>query len=926
MPPPPSAAPLSDVALFGRDATPRIVDVHPLRGGTDDETARVRVYRRSEDGLCVAEEIEPFYPFFFLSDVELLRGFPRERYQFQPLEGDNFYRHLVAFGSWGAYWDAVRHVERATESAEKRPLELYLVNNPAQQYLMQTGRTLFKGMAFDDLHRLQLDIETYTESGFPNAEREADEVIIVSLSDNRGWTRLIEGRALPERTMLEEVVRVIQEKDPDVIEGHNCFRAGTPVLTPGGFASIEHLRVGDRVVAHGPQGLTASRVTHRFENAFSGDLVSLHAVYKGKITSTPDHPHFGYTKQHGLGYRPARDFERGDYLAVPLKQAAALSFEEDFYLAGLIFSDGHLSKDTHRISFGNTDKALVEWVASRVGGRGTIRYRSGNERHAPLYRLRTHDARMHAWLRSLGIPAGDKSSCDAPIPIECIAEQGASRIASFLAGVIDGDGHISSTNGNLFIACQPKRGRVALQALVQHIGLVASESAFGILLRPSQTADATLRCIQDWLRIGHKRTSEMGRSRRRVDELPAVVIEKICPFVKSLGLGYDDFPLPRTTVNYYLNGRTSINRSTFARLEETIEAAITNEHLPAWERTKAELDEIRGFYWFPIRRKSAEPFAGTVYNIETEHHNYIASGILTHNCYAFDFPYLMTRCARHGVPFAIGRDGSVPRSFPSSMRFAERTIDFPALEIAGRHVVDTYFQVMAYDVFKRDLRGYGLKAAARYFGFAPEGRTYVPGDQIGRVWKEDPERLLAYALDDVIETERLARHLSGSTFYLTQMLPMPYGQVARTGPASKIESLFVREYLRRRHALPKSEWGSQAVGGYTDVFVTGIVGPVVYADVESLYPSIMLHYDVRPKGDELHLFPDLLHRLTDLRFEAKAAMGEATSDEAKGELDARQTAYKNVINSFYGSRGFSLAAFNDCAEADRVASIGQDIL
>ena len=39
-------------------------------------------------------------------------------------------------------------------------------------------------------------------------------------------------------------------------------------------------------------------------------------------------------------------------------------------------------------------------------------------------------------------------------------------------------------------------------------------------------------------------------------------------------------------------------------------------------------------------------------------------------------------------------------------------------------------------------------------------------------------------------------------------------------------------------------------GGYTDIFVTGVVGPVVYADVESLYPSIMLHYDVRPHADD----------------------------------------------------------------------------
>src|SRR5690606_28290115 len=269
-----------------------------------------------------------------------------------------------------------------------------------------------------------------------------------------------------------------------------------------------------------------------------------------------------------------------------------------------------------------------------------------------------------------------------------------------------------------------------------------------------------------------------------------------------------------------------------------------------------------------------------------------------HNALAFDFPYLMARCERHGVPFAIGRDGSVPRAYPSSMRFAERTVEFPALDVAGRHVIDTYLLVMAYDVFKRDLRGYGLKAVARYFGFAPEGRTYVEGDEIGRVWRDDPRRLLAYALDDAIETGRLARHLSGSTFYLTQMLPMLYGQAARTGPAAKIEALFVREYLRRRHSLPRSEWGSQAVGGYTDVFFTGVAGPIVYADVESLYPSIMLHFDVKPKTDRLGLFQSLLRRLTTLRLETKRAMTQAATADLRGELDARQSSYKILINCF----------------------------
>jgi DNA polymerase elongation subunit (family B) len=506
-----------DHVLFGHDAAERIVALHAVPGpapGADGGEA-MRVYRRTDDGR-VEHEDRPFYPFFFLSDLDLLTGFPRGRFRFQRLQGDGFFQHLVAFESRNAYWDAMRHVARQADTVKGRPDAVYSIGPPEQQYLMQSGQTLFKGMEVEDLHRLQLDIEVVAEEGFPDASRPEHEVIIVALSDNRGWSRLVHAQGVPEKAVLEETLRLVAERDPDVIEGHNIF--------------------------------------------------------------------------------------------------------------------------------------------------------------------------------------------------------------------------------------------------------------------------------------------------------------------------------------------------------------------------------------------------------------------------GFDIPYLRDRCRRHRVPFTLGRDGSEPRFFPASIRFAERTIDYEACEIAGRHVVDTLFQVMAFDVFKRDMPNYTLKGAARYFGFAPEGRTYVPGDEIWRVWRDDPARLLDYALDDVVETEALARRLSGSTFYLTQMVPMPYGTAARTGPAAKIESLFVRSYLRERHALPRADYGSQTVGGYTDVFVTGVVGPVVYADVESLYPSIMLHYDVRPKDDALGVFPGLLRRLTDLRFETKSAMRETASDGERAELDARQTAYKNIINSFYGNMGFGMAVFNDFAEADRVAAIGQELL
>lgn len=297
-----------------------------------------------------------------------------------------------------------------------------------------------------------------------------------------------------------------------------------------------------------------------------------------------------------------------------------------------------------------------------------------------------------------------------------------------------------------------------------------------------------------------------------------------------------------------------------------------------------------------------------------------------HNVYGFDIPYLRERCARYGIPFAIGRGGMEPRFFKSNMRFAERLVEYEVCEIPGRHVVDTYFLALSYDVFKRDLPGYGLKQVALYFGVASADREYVPGAEIARVWGEDPERLLRYALHDAEETGRIAAILSGSTFFLSQMLPMNYGHAARSGPGMKIELLLVREYLRNRRSLPAGRQGTQVEGGYTDVFLTGVIGPIVYADVESLYPSIMLQYEIRPRSDELQVFTQLLSRLTRLRLETKEAFRRASDEKERAELNARQSSFKILINSFYGLLGFGAALFNDPDKADEVASRGQQIL
>ena len=145
----------------------------------------------------------------------------------EPLRGDAPFSHLISFPDLKSLEAARSYLQKISGKGSSVPDAPYLyISDPVQQYLLLSGKTHFLGMTFGDLRRLQLDIETYCQSGFefPNAGREADRITAIALSDSTGWERLISGKEYGEAEMLYEMVREIQDRDPDVIEGHNIFR------------------------------------------------------------------------------------------------------------------------------------------------------------------------------------------------------------------------------------------------------------------------------------------------------------------------------------------------------------------------------------------------------------------------------------------------------------------------------------------------------------------------------------------------------------------------------------------------------------------------------------------------------------------------------------------------------------------------------
>ncbi|MFM8458616.1 MAG: 3'-5' exonuclease, partial [Chthoniobacterales bacterium] len=166
-----------------------------------------------------------------------------------------------------------------------------------------------------------------------------------------------------------------------------------------------------------------------------------------------------------------------------------------------------------------------------------------------------------------------------------------------------------------------------------------------------------------------------------------------------------------------------------------------------------------------------------------------------HNIFKFDLPYLETRARKLKLKLDLGRDGSALRSHPSRLQIAERLIQYRKFEIHGRHIVDTLFLVQFHDVGARELESFGLKAAARHFGVAEDDRVELGAREITEAHAKRRKTFVQYALQDVRETRGLSAALSPAWFTQTTIFPYNYQDVVIRGNATKINSLFLREYL-----------------------------------------------------------------------------------------------------------------------------------
>ncbi len=385
----------------------------------------------------------------------------------------------------------------------------------------------------------------------------------------------------------------------------------------------------------------------------------------------------------------------------------------------------------------------------------------------------------------------------------------------------------------------------------------------------------------------------------------------------------------RSPIEQYLvqSGQTLFKEMTFTelrRLQIDIETLGFNAHDPEGKvivvamRLGHEVEELH-----VLERDEGELLERVTARIQELDPDVIEG----HNLFNFDLPFMVTRADRHGVPLAWGRDGSEVRLGSGQARFkaGPLTMPYTPAYIAGRHVIDTYQQIQRYDIGGR-LTSYGLKPAVEQLGLTRADREFVPGEQIGEVWRNDRDRLLRYALDDVRDVAVLSDLATPTEFYQTQLLPRAFQAVATGGPGEKLNDLMLRAYLMSGHSVPTAQASRDYAGGHAELLESGPFWPVVKCDVESLYPSIMLSEGITSSRDTLGAYLPMLADLTSRRLDAKRQSRSAPTPEERAMWEGIQGSFKVLINSFYGYLGYGGGLFNDYDAAEQVTLSGQRIV
>lgn len=317
--------------------------------------------------------------------------------------------------------------------------------------------------------------------------------------------------------------------------------------------------------------------------------------------------------------------------------------------------------------------------------------------------------------------------------------------------------------------------------------------------------------------------------------------------------------------------------------------------------------------------------------------------LVGYNSNRFDWPYLMERASLLGITLDIGRRAGIP----------------PTVSVMGHISIPGRLSLDIYDFAEEvpEIKMKTLDEVAEHFGvMRKEERENLEWYMIPKLWDSGGEarrRVLKYNLDDVRSTFSLAEKFLPYGVQLSGLTGIPLDQVMAASVGFRLEFYLMRQAFKSNELVPNRV--EREAESYKGAMVLtpkpGVHENVAVLDFTSMYPSIMIKYNIGPdtllrdgasSGTPVNVAPDVGHRfvaeppgffksvleaLLRARRELRERMKRIPKDSPEYEvLDARQKAMKVLANAAYGYMGWSVARWycRECAEA--VTAWGRNLI
>ena len=363
--------------------------------------------------------------------------------------------------------------------------------------------------------------------------------------------------------------------------------------------------------------------------------------------------------------------------------------------------------------------------------------------------------------------------------------------------------------------------------------------------------------------------------------------------------------------------------------------------------------------------------------------------IAGHNSENFDWNFIEVRCNVLGsslkdISLNFFKHPIFKKNKETVLKLGGEVEYYKPTIMWGHNIVDSLHAVRRAQAIDSNMKSASLKYVTKYLKLTKNNRVYVKGDKIGTIWLEtepnyafnnengdyykisnakplqDNYELVSgryiverYLLDDIWETDKIELKLNESNFLISKILPTTFQRACTMGTAGIWKLILLAWCYENELAVPAFGNSQRFTGGLSRLLKVGYADNVVKLDFNSLYPSIILTWNVKSKLDISNSMLMMLEYVLTQREKYKELKGECGSkakklktsletfngtDEEKQQLlreiqyweaessanDKKQLPLKILANSFFGSFGApNIFPFGDVICAEMTTCVGR---